>query len=70
MSMNRSTRGEAGRRNSLSNRKWTAYLEIDPTVSQTQRDKSYVISYDVTYMESKKKDTNELIYKIEVESQM
>lgn len=55
MSMNRSTTGEAGRRNSLSNRKWTAHLEIDPAVSQTQRDKSYVISYDVTYMESKKK---------------
>ena len=53
--MNRSTTGEAGRRNSLSNRKWTAHLEIDPAVSQTQRDKSYVISYDVTYMESKKR---------------
>ena len=44
---------------------------MDPTVSQTQKDKSYVISYDVTYMKSKKKKgTNELIYKTEVESQM
>ena len=35
-------------------------------VSQTEKDKYHVISF---YVESKKKDANELIYKTEIDSQ-
>ena len=34
-------------------------------ISQTEKDKSHIISY----VESKKNDTNELIYKTEIDSQ-